>query len=151
MLSHYLQHTPAAHSWLDTGCVRVHGTALLYQGQGVLLIGEAGCGKSYSAAAMIEEGATLIADDQVICHISNHETTMSAPPNIAGVLALRGLGLLKLACEASAPLDKVVLLSPEWGEAEVPADDIPMRATRCFKAYQALGKQLPEDWIPEVA
>ncbi len=63
---------------------------------GVLLRGPSGSGKSDLALRLIEDGARLIADDQT--HLSKKGRTLiaSPPPVLAGMIEVRGIGIVKL-------------------------------------------------------
>ncbi|MES2984852.1 MAG: HPr kinase/phosphatase C-terminal domain-containing protein [Pseudomonadota bacterium] len=75
---------------------RIHATAFAYHGAGCLLLGASGSGKSLLAAQAILQGATLIADDQVCLRLSEGRIEASAPAEIAGVMELRGFGLMRV-------------------------------------------------------
>ncbi len=74
----------------------VHGTAVRLGRAGLLLRGPSGSGKSDLALRLIESGAALIADDQVALAHDGAEIWLSAPPSIAGMIEVRGLGILRL-------------------------------------------------------
>lgn len=64
--------------------------------QGVLLRGPSGAGKSDLAARLIETGARLVADDQTALVRQQRKLIASCPKTIAGLLELRGVGIVKL-------------------------------------------------------
>jgi HPr kinase/phosphorylase len=72
----------------------------------VLLCGASGSGKSDFLLRLIQHGFALVADDQVIVAGG----IASAPPALAGILEVRGLGLFRLPFIAAAPLRLVVRL-----------------------------------------
>jgi len=74
----------------------VHATAVCIAGAGVLLAGKSGSGKSDLALRLIDRGAILIADDRVVTTGQGGRLLLSAPPTIAGLLEVRGLGLHSL-------------------------------------------------------
>ena len=100
--------------------IGLHGTCVSVNGDGVLILGEPGAGKSDLALRLIDEPgfgvseslmrAKLISDDQVI--ITRHEDKLiaSAPSNISGKLEIRGLGIVSLATQPSVLLRLVVRL-----------------------------------------
>jgi len=73
---------------------------------GVLLIGPPGAGKSDLLLRLIDRGFVLVADDQV----SVDGLTASPPPSLAGLLEVRGLGILRLPHLPACTLALVVLL-----------------------------------------
>lgn len=61
--------------------------------RGVLLIGPSGSGKSDLALRLIDRGWRLIADDRTVLGLENGRLTASAPPNISGLIEVRGVGI----------------------------------------------------------
>jgi serine kinase of HPr protein (carbohydrate metabolism regulator) len=92
--------------------IRVHGTSVALGGDGILLRGASGSGKSDLALRLIDGGARLIADDQTELRVFGAELRMSAPPAIAGRLEVRGLGIIRVPSAPSAALRLVVDLVP---------------------------------------
>jgi HPr kinase/phosphorylase len=93
--------------------ILVHGTCVAIHGRGVLLRGPSGGGKSDLALRLIDGGAVLVADDQTRLE-RDGETLLARPPaTIAGLLEVRGLGLVRLAHLDGVPLDLVIdLVAP---------------------------------------
>ena len=77
----------------------VHATALLVGAHGVLVRGASGSGKSALALALIERGARLIADDRVTLAKVHERVIATAPRATAGMIELRGHGILHEASE----------------------------------------------------
>jgi len=72
-----------------------HGVMVEVYGEGVLIVGESGVGKSETAVELIKRGHRLIADDAVeIRKVSNKTLVGSAPANIRHFIELRGVGVL---------------------------------------------------------
>jgi HPr kinase/phosphorylase len=93
----------------------LHGTCIALGEVGVLLRGPAGAGKSDLALRLIEDGARLVADDRVEIARRGDAVTARAPDALAGLLEVRGLGIVRLAPErvcATVPLRLVVDLMP---------------------------------------
>src|SRR5260370_36131029 len=63
----------------------------------VLLRGPYGSGKSDLAFSLIEGGPRLIADDQTHLAKKGHALIASPPPALAGMIEVRGVGIVKLA------------------------------------------------------
>ncbi len=95
----------------------VHGTCVELFGLGVLLRGPSGSGKSDLALRLIDGGARLIADDQVVLTAEAGWIRAAAPTRIAGRIEARGVGIVQVATIEVAPIALVVdLVSP----ADVP-------------------------------
>lgn len=96
--------------------IRVHGTSVALGGDGLLLRGPSGSGKSDLALRLIDGGARLVADDQTEIRRLGDQLLMTAPAAIAGRLEVRGVGILSVPA-ASARLRLVVeLVAPEQVE-----------------------------------
>jgi len=73
-------------------------------GIGVLLLGAPGSGKSDLALRLIAEGASLIADDQTALFVRDGVLHALSPASTAGLLEVRGVGILRLDADEAAPL-----------------------------------------------
>ena len=73
-----------------------HASAFAYRGMGCLVMGESGSGKSRLVADAMLHGAKLIADDRVQFEVRAGQLMASPPPQLPGVLELRGLGLIRI-------------------------------------------------------
>jgi HPr kinase/phosphorylase len=94
--------------------IRVYGTSVALGGDGVLLRGPSGSGKSDLALRLIEAGARLVADDQTELRRLGDALVMTAPDNIAGQIEVRGVGIISVPAAASATLRLVIdLVAPE--------------------------------------
>ena len=72
-----------------------HGVLVEVYGEGVLLIGDSGVGKSEIAVELIKRGHRLVADDAVeIRRVSNRTLVGSSPENIRHFIELRGIGII---------------------------------------------------------
>jgi HPr kinase/phosphorylase len=93
--------------------IRVHGTCVALDGDGVLLRGPSGSGKSDLALRLIDEGALLVADDQTELHRQGDAVVASPPAAIAGWIELRGVGIVACPGIAQARLCLVIdLVAP---------------------------------------
>ena len=97
----------------------VHGTGLVLGKTGVLLRGPSGAGKSVLCLALLDrwegrgEAAFLVADDRVDILASGDGLVMQAPPQLAGLVELRGRGIVSRPHLDSAPLHLIIDLVPE--------------------------------------
>lgn len=64
--------------------------------QGVLLRGPSGAGKSDLALRLIDAGAVLVADDRVDVFVIGGVAFARAPQKIAGLLEVRGVGIMRV-------------------------------------------------------
>ncbi|MEG1996268.1 MAG: HPr(Ser) kinase/phosphatase, partial [Oscillospiraceae bacterium] len=72
-----------------------HGVLIEAYGEGVLLLGESGVGKSETAIELVKRGHRLIADDAVeIRRVSNKTLVGTSPENIRHFLEVRGIGII---------------------------------------------------------
>ncbi|MCB1394726.1 MAG: HPr kinase/phosphatase C-terminal domain-containing protein [Rhodobacter sp.] len=82
-----------------------HASAVAFGPEGgILILGRSGAGKSRLALALIDAGAQLVADDQVLLTAQGDAVYARAPRSIAGMIEVRGLGLLTMAYRRLARL-----------------------------------------------
>lgn len=75
--------------------VTMHGVLVEVYGEGLLITGDSGVGKSETALELIKRGHRLIADDAVIIRRTSRETLIgTAPPLIRYYMELRGIGVI---------------------------------------------------------
>ena len=99
---------------------QVYATAVAYCGFGVLIRGPSGSGKSDLALRLIEDGANLIADDQVIIESVREELYLSSPDTISGLIEVRGFGVIKIECVRDIKLCLIVDLDPSYETERTP-------------------------------
>lgn len=95
-----------------------HGVLVEVYGEGVLITGESGAGKSEAAIELIKRGHRLIADDAVeIRKISDKTLMGNSPSNIRHFVELRGIGIIDArrifgmgAVKPSEKIDMVIVL-----------------------------------------
>lgn len=98
----------------DTSPHQLHASAVAIDGKGVLLLGASGAGKSDLALRLIDGGAVLVADDRVDIEPGGGALVLSAPEKLAGMIEVRGLGIVRLAHETKVSLSLIVdLVKPE--------------------------------------
>ena len=92
---------------------QVHqATCVAINGRAVLIEGPPGTGKSSLALTLIDRGAVLVGDDGVTLQPRGGRLYASPPPNIAGLLEVRNLGLLEFPTVGDVPVALVVQLDP---------------------------------------
>lgn len=76
-------------------CISIHGVLVDVYGEGLLIMGESGIGKSEAALELIKRGHRLVTDDVVEIHKINDYTLMGKSPDITrNFIELRGIGIL---------------------------------------------------------
>ncbi|MFM2042306.1 MAG: HPr kinase [Pseudomonadota bacterium] len=96
----------------------LHATCVSLAGAGVLLRGPSGSGKSDLALRLIDGGALLVADDQVILEMRGGALRARAPERLAGYLEVRGIGLLPVPHAPDVRLVLVADLTAPGAEVE---------------------------------
>ena len=102
-----------------------HGVLIEVYGEGILLVGDSGVGKSETAIELIKRGHRLIADDAVeLRRVSDRTILGTAPENIRHFIELRGVGIINVArvfgsgaVKMSEKVDLVVELEP-WDKTK---------------------------------
>ena len=99
----------------------VHGTCLALDGCGVLILGPPGSGKSDLALRLIDQPgrgtgpealtARLVADDQVAIERRDSRLFAAAPERLAGLIEVRGLGIVRVDPVPEAELRLAVRLA----------------------------------------
>ena len=93
---------------------QLHASAVAIDDRGVLLLGPSGSGKSDLALRLIDDGAVLIADDRVDLDVRQGDVRLSGPANLAGLLEVRGVGIVRMPFATKVSLSLVVdLVKPE--------------------------------------
>ncbi len=103
-----------------------HGVLVEVYGEGILLFGESGVGKSETAIELIKRGHRLIADDAVeIRRVSKSTLVGSSPENIRHFMELRGVGIINArtlfgmgAVKTTEKID-IVIQMEQWDQNKV--------------------------------
>lgn len=125
--------------------LNLHGTAIVLGGAGLLLRGPSGAGKSLLALALLDRwaarglDASLVADDRVDLTAGPEGLMMSAPAPIAGLIELRGRGIITRPYRSPVPLHLLIDLVPEL---------VRMPESHAFTS-ELLGVSLPRAPLPE--
>lgn len=102
------------------------GVMLEVYGEGVLIQGESGVGKSEVAIELLKRGHRLVADDAVEIKVTSRDTLLATAPDlIRGYMELRGIGVIDIsrllgmgAIKLTQQVDMVVNLEP-WDDTAV--------------------------------
>ena len=138
----YLNHELAAK-------VTRHGVLLDIYGEGVLIIGDSGIGKSETAIELVKRGHRLVADDAVDIRRVSNQLLGKAPELIRHSIELRGIGIIDLqqlfgmsAVKLESQIDLVVEMEP-WKEGKFYD-----RFGLDEQSMNILGVELPQVTIP---
>jgi len=123
------------------GQLNIHATGLVLGEVGLLLRGPSGAGKSLLALELLdqyalrEQNGFLVSDYRLDLTVSNGAIIMHAPPAIAGLVELRGRGIVSRPFLEQAPLHLVVDLVDDLvrmvEEEELETDLMGMTVSRC--------------------
>ena len=102
-----------------------HGVLVEIYGEGILINGDSGLGKSETAIELVKRGHHLIADDAVeIKKVSPKELVGSAPESLKHYIELRGIGVINVAklfgvgaVKDSSSIDLIINMVP-WRDGE---------------------------------
>lgn len=127
----------------------LHASCVAVAGRGVLIEGLSGAGKSDLALRLIDRGAVLVSDDYTIVRRIDDHLVGAAPPNIAGMIEVRGLGLVAMPHATDVRivmivnLDTPVTRMPDPGASRVLAGvTVPVIAVPRFEASAPIKVEL---------
>ena len=112
--------------WLNVQlapCISIHGVLVDVYGEGVLIMGESGIGKSEAALELIKRGHRLVTDDVVEIRRVSEETLLGTAPDITRhFIELRGIGIIDVktlfgvgSVKETQGIDMVIKLE-EWSK-----------------------------------
>ena len=127
-----------------------HGVLVEVYGEGILILGDSGVGKSETAIELVKRGHRLIADDAVeLRKVSSSKIMGMAPENIRHFIELRGIGIINVArvfgigsVRSSVEVEMVVQLEP-WDRTKNYD-----RTGLETEYYDILGVKVPSMLIP---
>lgn len=130
--------------------IRIHGVLVDVYGEGILITGESGIGKSEAALELIKRGHRLVSDDAVqISRVSESTLIGSAPDITKHLIELRGIGIVDIktmfgvsSVKDTQSIDLNIHLE-EWNKEKI-YDRIGLEEN--FK--EILGKEVPLHTIP---
>lgn len=127
-----------------------HGVLVEVYGEGILILGESGVGKSETAIELVKRGHRLIADDAVeIRKVSNKSLVGTSPSNIRHFIELRGIGIINVsrifgvgAVKLTEKIDFIINIEP-W-DNEKTYDRMGLEDQKT----EILGLEIPSITIP---
>ena len=127
-----------------------HGVLVEVYGEGILMLGESGVGKSEAAMELLKRGHRLVADDAVeIKRVSNRTLVGTSPEIIRHLIERRGIGIVDVrqifgmgAVKESEKIDLVLSLE-NWSQ-DTKYDRFGLE----YEQYDILGLQVPMITIP---
>jgi serine kinase of HPr protein (carbohydrate metabolism regulator) len=128
---------------------RIHASCVAIGGRAVLLCGASGSGKSDLALRLIDRGAELVSDDQVLLTRDGDTLRASPPATIAGKIEVRGLGILAMPHRTAMPVSLLIQLDDPI--ARMPLDarsrtlagiEVPVIALPAFEASAPIKAEL---------
>ncbi|MCB1451607.1 MAG: HPr kinase/phosphorylase [Nitratireductor sp.] len=132
-------------------------------GQGILIEGRPGSGKTSLALGLIDiarsrgHDANLVCDDQAILSSCDGRLLASCPPSIRGLVEIRGFGISKVSALARTPValavrlvsDEAVQRMPEPIVAEIAGISVPLVSSP--RRHEAQGIRIILAWLQENA
>jgi serine kinase of HPr protein (carbohydrate metabolism regulator) len=89
----------------------IHASTVAIEGRAVMITGPSGSGKSDLALRLLDRGFALVSDDQTIVKRVGSRLLASPPPNIAGKLEIRGIGIVDMDHLFDLPVALIVELT----------------------------------------
>lgn len=91
----------------------LHASTVAVDGRAVLIGGPSGSGKSDLALRLLDRGFKLVSDDRTLVRRDGEKLIASAPPNIAGKLEIRGIGIVDMETVENVPVALFVELTSD--------------------------------------
>jgi len=97
----------------------IYASCVVRNGKAILLCGASGTGKSTLALQLMDAGFSLVADDRIVMR----GVYASPPPQLAGLLEVRGVGILRTSFVTNARVILKVFLGEEGARLPMPERD----------------------------
>ena len=91
----------------------IHASTVANDGRAVLITGPSGAGKSDLTLRLLDRGFKLVSDDRTIVRRDGDRLLASAPPNLAGKLEVRGIGIIEMEHVSEVPVALIVELTSD--------------------------------------
>lgn len=91
----------------------IHASTVANEGRAVLITGPSGAGKSDLTLRLLDRGFELVSDDRTIVRRDGDRLVAAAPPNLAGKLEIRGIGIVDMDHVSEVPVALIVELTSD--------------------------------------
>ena len=118
----------------------IHACCVAIGGRGVLIAGPSGRGKSDLALRLLDRGAVLVSDDYTLVEAQDGRLLASPPPNIAGKIEIRGVGIVERPFGGNIPVALLIDVAslpermPEVGNRLIDGVAVPRVALAALEA-----------------
>lgn len=100
--------------------LQMHATAVAINGLGVMILGPSGSGKSDLALRLIDRGAILIADDQILINSGSGVPLLQQSSHHIDAIEVRGIGIITMICINHIPLKLAIKLTNAYDRSPHP-------------------------------
>ncbi len=104
----------------------IHATTVAIGDRAVLIMGPSGSGKSDLALRLLDRGFALVSDDQTLVRREGERLLASAPPQIAGKLEVRGIGIVEMNTASDVPVALLVELTSDIARLPDDSRELPL-------------------------
>lgn len=91
----------------------IHASTVADEGRAVLIMGPSGAGKSDLSLRLLDRGFSLVSDDQTVIKRQGERLTAAPPPQLAGKLEIRGIGIVDMEYASDVPVALIVELTSD--------------------------------------
>lgn len=91
----------------------IHASTVAIEGRAILITGPSGSGKSDLSLRLLDRGFSLVSDDQTIVKRQGEQLIAIPPPQLAGKLEIRGIGIVDVDHQSDVPVALIVELTSD--------------------------------------
>ncbi|RCK43873.1 hypothetical protein TH25_20730 [Thalassospira profundimaris] len=104
---------------VSSDMTQLHANCVAFDGQGVLLRGPSGSGKSDLSLRLVSRGAQLVSDDRTDIFIQDGKLQATAPETLIGMIEVRGIGIVAGLAQCSQAEIRVIVDLVEPGAHDI--------------------------------